>query len=274
MASADERFRELYDIIARLRGPDGCPWDREQTPESLRAALLEEAYETVDAIDREADGDIREEIGDLYLVLTLVAYIFEQEERFTVAEVLEDLCLKLVRRHPHVFGDRADLTSSEVVDQWRQIKVEVEGKRDKRSLMDGIPSSLPPLERSYKIQRKAAKVGFDWPDIGGVLDKIHEEAREVAELTNAERDAAKQLPSPRRAELEEEIGDLLFSVVNLSRYLGIDPSLALNRTNEKFARRFRAVEEGMARDGLELRAENLGRMDEIWNQSRNLDSRD
>lgn len=263
-----ERFREFFDIIVRLRGPDGCPWDKEQTPESLRSALLEEAYETVDAIDRQDVADVREEIGDLYLVLTLIAYIYEQEASFSVSDVLRELSEKLIRRHPHVFGERNDLSSREVVDQWQKIKVDVEGKREKKSLMDTIPSFLPPLERGYKMQRKAAKVGFDWPGVEGVLGKIHEEAQEVAELAGPEQGSADDLPADARANLETEIGDLLFSVVNLSRYLGIDPSLALNRTNEKFARRFRSVEDGMASKGLEMNHENLDAMDAIWDQSR------
>mgnify|MGYP006305425611 FL=1 len=268
MADTHERFRELYDIIARLRGPDGCPWDKEQTPESLRSALLEEAYETVDAIDRGELEDVREEIGDLYLVLTLVAYIYEQAGSFTVAETLEHLSEKLIRRHPHVFGDSGQesdrLSSEEVVSQWQRIKVELEGKRPKKSIMDSVPSFLPPLERAYKIQRKAAKVGFDWPDVDGVLDKIHEEAREVAEVVPRPGDgSAESVSADERRRLEMELGDLLFSVVNLSRYLGVDPSIALNQTNEKFQRRFRAVEDGMAASGLEMKHENLEAMDAI-----------
>jgi tetrapyrrole methylase family protein/MazG family protein len=233
--------------------------------------MLEEAYETVDAIDRDDSGDVSEEIGDLYLVLTLVAYIYEQEGRFTIAEVFEKLCEKLVRRHPHVFGERSDLSSSDVIDQWRRIKVDVEGKREKSSEMDKIPSSLPPLERAYKIQKKASKVGFDWPDLNGVLAKIQEEAREVAELTGVEKNAAEFMPERQRAMLELELGDLLFSVVNLARYVGIDASLALNRTNEKFVRRFRDVEAGMADEGLEMTADNLESMDRHWNRSRSED---
>lgn len=263
-----ERFREFFDIIVRLRGPDGCPWDKAQTPESLRGAILEEAYETVDAIDRRESADIREEIGDLYLVLTLIAYIYEQEGTFSVSDVLRELSKKLIRRHPHVFGERDDLSSDEVVDQWQRIKVDVEGKREKKSRLDSVPSYLPPLERGYRMQRKAAKVGFDWPAVDGVLEKIHEEAREVAELAGCERNCADSLPEDARAELEIEVGDLLFSVVNFSRYLGVDPSLALNRTNEKFARRFRSVEDGMARQGLAMSHENLEAMDSIWNENR------
>ena len=245
-------FDELRSIIERLRAPDGCPWDREQTAESLRDSLIEEAYESVDAIVHKDDENLREELGDLYMLITMIAYIKQQDGVFTVDDVLREVTAKLVRRHPHVFGDAAVSSSDEVLSQWARIKVEVEGKPARDSAIDGILRSLPPLERSYKVQKKASKVGFDWREIGPVREKVLEE---LAETMDAADDDAR----------EEELGDLLFSVVNLARFLKVNPSIALHRANEKFARRFKMVEQEMKRRGSQMNSSTLTEMDEIWN---------
>ncbi|MDR0656926.1 MAG: nucleoside triphosphate pyrophosphohydrolase, partial [Treponema sp.] len=241
-----EAFKKLYEIVVRLRAPGGCPWDREQTPLSLRGDLIEETYECIEAIDQQDPSHVREELGDIFLLVTMIAYMHEQEGHFTLEDVLEGVSEKLVRRHPHVFGDlKAEdgsaLSSAEVLGNWARIKVEQEGRKPKDSILDEVSRGLPPLDRAWKLQKKAAKAGFDWPDIRGVSAKIEEELEEV--LSAAEKNTA-GTPSSRAA-LEEELGDLLFSAVNLCRYLGVEPSVALQRTNLKFTGRFKHVEKRM-----------------------------
>jgi tetrapyrrole methylase family protein/MazG family protein len=261
-AKAGEAFAAFYKIVARLRAPDGCPWDREQTVTSLRGNLIEEAYELVEAIDEGESPHVREEIGDLFLVATMMAYIHEESSDFSVAEVLDSVSEKLVRRHPHVFGTARADTSEEVLRQWDEIKEKVEGRAKKDSVLDEVPKSLPPLERAYKMQKKAAKVGFDWKAAPDVWDKIREE------LSESERACEEASRGCDQAALEGEIGDLLFSVLNVSRFLGVNPSLALQRTNEKFSRRFRYVEKRMAEEGEAMGRENFERMDALWDEAK------
>jgi len=258
-------FGELYRIIQTLRGPGGCPWDREQSPESLRGALIEETYECIEAIDTKDTAHIREELGDLFLLVTMIAYMHEQDGAFSVAETLEEIGAKLVRRHPHVFSESTARTSAEVLDQWARIKVEQEGRAPKNSLLDEVSRALPPLERAYKLQKKAAKVGFDWPQLEGVWEKIHEEEEEV----RAAMAQHGQIPSSeQQSHLEEELGDLLFAVINLCRYVQVDPSVALQRANIKFTERFKAVERGMKALGLPMGQEHLATMDRLWNEAK------
>jgi len=255
-----ETFNKLYEIITRLRGPGGCPWDREQNPSSLRGDLIEETYECIEAIDEKNPDHIREELGDLFLLTLFLAYIHEEEGIFSAADALNTACEKLVRRHPHVFGEMKFNNSAEVIENWNKIKVEQEGRKPKDSILDGVSKGLPPLDHAFKIQKKAAKVGFDWPDIEGVTDKIKEELNEVME-------AAKS-GSGNINEIEGELGDLLFSVVNLSRYLNVEPSLALRRTNSKFIERFKYMEKKMKETDQEMRQENLDLMDRYWNEAK------
>jgi tetrapyrrole methylase family protein/MazG family protein len=254
-------FEKLYGIIRKLRGPDGCPWDKEQTPQSLRGALIEESYECIEAID---DGDaahVREELGDLFLLAAMLSFMFEEEGRFTTGDVLEGVSEKLVRRHPHVFGDERAGSAAEVLRNWERIKVEKEGRKPKDSCLDTVSRTLPPLERAYKLQKRAAKAGFDWPSVEGVCAKLEEEYGETrAEMT---RDGGKAT-----AALEGELGDLLFSVVNLSRYLGVDPSAALARTNAKFCRRFQFVEKRVGGADLETGALPLETLDAYWREAK------
>ena len=257
--TANESFMALYDIVAKLRGPGGCPWDREQTPSTLRGALIEETYECIEAIDENSPGHIAEELGDLFLLVTMLSYMHEQENVFTVADVLEKITDKLIRRHPHVFGELKVKDSAEVLDNWAAIKVEQEGRRPKDSMLDEVSSGLPPMDRAYSLQKKAAKAGFDWPDTEGVIAKIREEIDEVLQ-------AAKTAPGSEN--IEEELGDLLFSVINLCRYLKVDPSVALRRTNSKFVNRFKHVEKKMKETDQEMKKENIGIMDSFWNEAK------
>lgn len=256
--NAADSFATLYAIIARLRAPDGCPWDREQSPSSIRNNIVEEAYELVEAITEKDPAHIREESGDLFLLATMAAYMYEQGGSFSVAEALDSVSEKLVRRHPHVFGDADADSPDAVVEQWNRIKEQKEGRRKKDSLLDDVPRHLPPLERAYKIQKKAAKVGFDWTHVDSVWDKVEEELRESREAF-----AAKD-----GEELESEIGDLLYSVINLARFNGIDPAIALQRTNEKFSHRFRHVEKRMREEGLPMASEHMASMDAYWEEAK------
>lgn len=252
-----ESFNELYNVIKRLRAPDGCPWDREQTPETMCGDLLEEVYEAIDAIKEKDDAHLMEELGDVYLVVTMIAYMKEQEDSFTIKQVLDGVSEKLIRRHPHVFGDSDAKDSKEVLKQWDKIKVDIEGRKPKKSILDKVSKGLPPLERSFKLQRKAAKAGFDWPDIQGVWDKVHEEIEEVREVEPGNRD-----------HLREEIGDLLFSVVNIARYMDIDPAEALHECNAKFSSRFSYIEKQMNKKNLEMNSDNFKEMDQLWDESK------
>jgi len=261
-------FKTLYDIVVRLRGPGGCPWDMEQSPESLRGDLIEETYECVEAIDEKDSAHIREELGDLFLLATMLAYMHEQAGLFSVSDALATVSEKLIRRHPHVFGETKVSGSAEVLDNWAKIKVEQEGRKPKDSILDEVSQGLPPLERALKLQKKAAKAGFDWPDTDGVTAKITEELDEVRA---AARDSVSSNKSPASTEkLEEELGDLLFSVVNLCRFLKVEPSLALRRTNSKFTERFKYVEQKMKAGGQEMKKENLDIMDGFWNEAKNI----
>jgi MazG family protein len=262
MSGYPAEFQRLIDILKRLRSPDGCAWDREQTPETLRANIVEEAYECVDAVNSGSEADIREELGDLFMLAALVSCIMEESGAFTVSDVLQTVNEKLVRRHPHVFGDSPASTVPEIVEQWAKIK------RGEKKSGDGFASferfkALPPLERSFGIQREVAKLGFDWSDARPVLEKLHEELAELAEA-RGKADAKA---------VEEEIGDLLFTVVNLSRVLGVDPGIALQRTNRKFEDRFRKVEDRLKKRNLTPLDAGLSVMDGIWNQVKSEESK-
>lgn len=251
-----EAFRLFFTVVARLRATDGCPWDRAQTPSSIRGNIIEEAYELAEAITEDDNAHMKEETGDLFLLAAMVGYMSEQEGRYSVSDALMDSAAKLIRRHPHVFG-KAEVDSPEqVVQQWNEIKEKVEGRRHRDSILDEVHRHLPPLEKAYKLQKKAAKAGFDWQHRGDVWAKLEEEMNELKKA-DAEAD-----PDG----LEEEFGDLLFSVINAARLYGIDPSVALHRTNEKFARRFRHVEARMKEHKLPLSAEHMELMDRFWNE--------
>ena len=261
-ARAADEFRRLVEIMRRLRGPGGCPWDHQQTIHSLRGFVLEETYEVLDAIDRTDHEALRGEIGDLIFEGVFLARIEEDEGHFTVADSLRAICDKLVRRHPHVFGDdsqrptRVD-TPGKVIEQWEQIKArEQKSAGERRSLLKGIPRSMPALLRAHEMGTRVTAVGFDWPAPEQVVDKIEEEVRELRETLAA---------GQGRERAEEEMGDLLFSIANLSRKLGIESESALRRANEKFSERFMALEEEFEKQGRSIQDATLGEMEEVWN---------
>jgi tetrapyrrole methylase family protein/MazG family protein len=259
-------FRRLTGIVTRLREPGGCPWDQEQSPATLRGDLIEETYECVEAIDEKDPSHTAEELGDLFLLVTMISYMYQQEGAFSIADVLNRVGDKLIRRHPHVFGEVKVKDSAEVLDNWAKIKVEKEGRRPKDSILDEVSRALPPLDRAWKLQKKAAKAGFDWPEVMGVIAKIEEELAEVKDA------ATKALKTGGAADaaVEEELGDLLFSVVNFCRFLGVEPSVALQKTNVKFTSRFRYVEKQMRETNQEMKKENLAVMDGFWEEAKKL----
>lgn len=248
-------IQQLRAIVARLRAPDGCPWDREQTHASLRAGLIEEAYEVVEAINISDDANLREELGDLLLQSIFHAQIAEEEGRFNFDDVARSIAEKLIRRHPHVFGEDRCADSAEVLRKWDDIKRAEKGDRA-TSALDGISGGLPALMRAEKVQKKAARVGFDWSEAAPVIAKIREEIAEVEA----------ELPQGATAKIEEEIGDLLFSVVNLARKLKVDGETALQSATDKFANRFRAVEALARERSLVLEKLTLAELDVLWDE--------
>lgn len=271
--AASDSFERLYEVVKRLRAPDGCPWDIEQTPESTRANLIEEAYECVEAINDKDPAHIREELGDVFLLATMLGYMYEQAGAFSVSDSLEEVSEKLIRRHPHVFGDAVAETPDAVIRQWDEIKVNVEGRKAKDSVLDKVSRALPPLERAYQLQKKAAKVGFDWLRAEDVWDKVEEELTETREACDhlaSVASGSEASGQAAREHLEEEIGDLFFSVVNISRYLKVDPAVALHRAIGKFDKRFRHVEKSMKQRGHEMCPDTFAEMDTLWEEAKKL----
>jgi len=254
--AAGAEFQRLVEIMARLRGPNGCPWDREQTIESLRGFVLEETYEVLDAIDRGDHDALRGEIGDLLFEGVFLAQVEKDEGRFSVADSLRLICDKLIRRHPHIFESTAShvRTPGQVVEQWEQIKArEQKDAGERRSLLRGVPQALPSLLRAHEIGTRVAAVGFDWARTTDVIDKIEEE---VGELRDALNEGA--------ARTEEEMGDLLFSIANLARKLGIESESALRKANEKFSARFEALERAFEAKGRSIHEATLDEMEAEW----------
>lgn len=254
---AGERFAELVRIMARLRAPGGCPWDRKQTFDTIKSYLLEETYEVMDAIDlRDWDG-LKEELGDLMLQPVFFAQMARDEGLFDIADSLQAINNKLIRRHPHVFADAIAQTPEDVKQRWDEIKTQEKSEQGiavAESLLDGVPRSLPALVEAEKISKKAADVGFEWPDINGVIEKLQEEAAELA----GARDTAD------KAHIEHEIGDMLFTLVNVARFLKIDPEQALRKTNARFRQRFQFVEREVKASGANMAETPLDRMEELW----------
>lgn len=255
-AEPARQMERLRAIMHRLRAPGGCPWDAEQDHASLVSNLIEETYETVDAIQRADWTHLEEELGDLLLQVVFHSELAEEAGRYNLDDVARGICDKLVRRHPHVYGDGDADTTSEVLNRWDEIKRAEKGASEKPYL-HGVGKGLPALLRSTKLQKKASKVGFDWPDAAGIVEKIEEEFGEVKEeLVRSDGAASK--------EVKEEIGDLLFIVVNLARKLGIDPEVALEGTNLKFEQRFKEVESGVKEAGSSLEEATLEEMERHW----------
>lgn len=254
-----DALMQLFAIVTLLRSEQGCPWDREQSPKQVSTHLIDETYEYLDAVlsdDKEGQG---EELGDVLLNAMMLLEMHQETDPAAGIEALNLVCEKLIRRHPHVFSDQKVANSSEVIDVWNAIKVDVEGKtHQKDDFFSRVPPSLPPLEMANEIQKKIRKAGFDWPDAQGVFDKVQEELAEVVEAYRNSRD--------EREDLEMELGDLLFSAVNLCRFLGFNPSLALHRSNQKMRSRFNALYQRAQAEGVQLNQENLAEMDRLWEE--------
>lgn len=254
LENVDKLFKDLVEIIAKLRGEDGCPWDKQQTNSTLKPGLIEEAYEVIEAIDEKNDEKLEDELGDLLMQVLLNAQIAEDEGRFNISGVIHKISEKLLRRHPHVFGNAQVKDAQEVLKNWEKIKREEYANKDRESIVDGVPSQLPALMMARKVQAKASRVGFDWEKAEDVMKKVEEEIEELKEsikLSQAEG-------------IEEEIGDILFSVVNLSRFFNVEPEDALRKTTAKFIRRFKLMESEINAKGKNITDYNLAELDEIW----------
>ena len=285
--------------MARLRGPGGCPWDREQTFDSIKPYTLEETYEVLEAIDNRDFDELRGELGDLLLQVLFYAQMAKDENRFSIDEVLDRLCDKLIGRHPHVFGEVKAETSAEVLRNWEALKAEEEKNRqaangenqsaparpaEPSSVLSGVSSGIPALLEAYKLSSRASHAGFDWPDIYGVFDKLEEETKELKKDLKEfpapgprphgrgiAGSGTAQIPENLRQRLEDEIGDLLFVVVNLARYLSLDSELALKKTNRKFRHRFQYVEERLRAQGRKPEEASLQEMESLWQESKQKD---
>jgi tetrapyrrole methylase family protein / MazG family protein len=256
-ASRDSRSLEkLLNIIRTLRSPTGCLWDRQQQPKDIGRYLIDEAYEVIDAIDSVSMAALREELGDLSFQILFLIVMAEEKEAFTLADVLNDVAQKMIRRHPHVFGDRKVRDIEEIRANWQDIKENLENKPRRNGLLDGIAHALPSLLKAQKMTEKVSQVGFDWREMDGVLAKVEEELQEL-------RDALK---SRRQDKIGEEMGDLLFSLVNLSRFAGVNAEEALRQANKKFAGRFAYIEERLAAQGKTPGQVTLAEMDRLWDE--------
>lgn len=251
-------FEKLVAIMDRLRGPDGCPWDREQSYSTLRGYLLEECYEVAEALDRADSAGLREELGDLLFQIVFLSRIAKEEGRFTVDDVVDGIAEKMIRRHPHVFGDATAETSDEVLKHWEAIKREEKGDAAPASLLDGIPRALPELLKAQRLGTKAARVGFDWKRSTDVIEKLEEELGELRVAL-----AAGDGESTR-----EELGDLLFSLAMLARHLGIEAEAALAGSNRKFMRRFQWIEGLLSRNGESIAEAESSRLEALWEQAK------
>jgi MazG family protein len=257
MSKSGEALERLIGIIRRLRGPGGCPWDQKQTLDSLKSDLIEEAYEVIDAIESGNCSDLEEELGDLLLQIVFQSQICEENGHFEFSDVATAIADKLERRHPHVFGDVEVSGVDEVLQNWDAIKKAEKQEGDTpASIVSGIPRHLPALQKAHQVQKRAARAGFDWDHIDDVLDKLHEEIAEVKDAINRNHEA----------DIRAELGDLLFSVVNVSRFLGHNPEELLNHNVKKFVRRFQSVEEKVFASGKEFKEFSLDELDAFWDE--------
>ena len=258
--TAGEKFQQLVDLMARLRAPGGCPWDREQNFDTIKPYLLEETYEVMDAIDARNWPELAGELGDLLLQAVFFSQMASEENLFRIDDALDAINQKLIRRHPHVFGNETARTEGDVRKRWSEIKAEE--KRSKgdpdHTLLGSVSRSLPALVEAQQIASRAAQTGFDWENAGQVIDKLHEELREFEEARAAE----------QRDQLEDELGDMLFVLVNLARFVKVDPEQALRKTNAKFRRRFGYVERKLAERGKTTRESSIGEMEALWQEAK------
>jgi tetrapyrrole methylase family protein/MazG family protein len=253
----------LIAIVERLRAPGGCPWDREQTHRSIMSCLLDEAYEFFEGVDQDNPAVMREELGDILLQIAFHAQMAREAGRFDIEDVAHDICEKLITRHPHVFGDARVESSREVLVNWERIKRDEKGKEAREYIVDGIPDALPALLRAEKIQRRVARVGFDWQDAGAVFDKVEEEFKEFREALEAN----------NNLHASEELGDILFALVNVARHNGICAEDALRLAVKKFARRFRFIEDQYKKTGKPLQEASLEELDAYWEESKRNEGR-
>jgi len=265
-------FESLIALQARLRAPNGCPWDREQTHDSLRTYLVEETYEVLDALDTGDARKFADELGDLLLQIVFHAELAAEAGKFDIADVIEQIYTKMVRRHPHVFGKVRAETSADVLKNWEQLKAEErarskvsEAKAPAASILDAVPRSLPGLLEAHQLTRRAANVGFDWQDVKGIFDKLAEETAELKQSLAS--------GDGRAEEIEEEVGDLLFVGANLARFLGFDSEIALKKANRKFAQRFRQMERIAASRGQSLSGLSAAAFDALWNEVKGADGK-
>jgi MazG family protein len=298
MPTTGERFERAVSIMARLRAPGGCPWDREQTFDTIKPYTLEETYEVLEAIDTRDWDELTGELGDLLLQVLFYAEMAAEDKHFTIDDVLDRLSNKLIDRHPHVFGDVKAETPGEVVRNWHALKAEEKKKRQADdydakkhghpdSVLHGVSSAMPALMEAYKISTRVAHVGFDWPSIDGLFEKLNEEADELrhnleeypapgpqpeSKTTLASARGAK-VPEELRARLEDEVGDLLFVLVNIARYLALDPESALRKTNRKFRRRFEYLEGKLREHGRKPSDASLAEMEALWQESKQQERR-
>ena len=292
MGTTGEKFERAVSIMARLRGPGGCPWDREQTFDSIKPYTLEEAYEVLEAIDNRDWDELRGELGDLLLQVLFYSQMAQEDGKFAIDDVLERLSDKLVRRHPHVFGDVTAETSADVLRNWEAIKAEEKKKKLElaggaaveaeapQSVLAGVSSAMPALLEAHKLSSRAAHVGFDWPEIGGLFDKLEEESDELKDelqqIPSLAKPSAKgvaglgkpQVSEELRLRLEEEVGDMFFVLVNIARYLALDPESALKKTNRKFKRRFQWMEEHLRVSGRVAQDASVDELESLWQQAK------
>jgi MazG family protein len=257
MKKTGQLFIDMIDIIRRLRGPGGCPWDQKQTPQDVKAYLIEELYELLEGIDADDPALLQEEVGDILFMIAFLVNLYEEKNVFSIADSLAQVTAKMVHRHPHVFGDTQVSSADDVKANWQTLKQQ-EGKKPKSSHLDGIPGNLPGLSRSWFLGAKAAEVGFDWAGPRDVLCKVREEIDELeAEIERGD-----------TARAAAETGDLLFSTVNLARHLGIEPEQALRTTNDRFSNRFAYIEQALLRQGKKLKDSSLAEMDALWQEAK------
>jgi len=289
MPTTGERFERAVAIMARLRGPGGCPWDREQTFDSIKPYTLEETYEVLEAIDNRDWEELPGELGDLLLQVLFYAQMAKDDGTFSIDEVLDRLSTKLVDRHPHVFGDVKAETSSEVLRNWQALKAEEKKKRaaaggtkkPQESVLAGISTAMPSLMEAYKLSSRAAQAGFDWPDMDGLFEKLREETAELQhELKKfpapgprpqgrgVAGSEGQQVPEDLKHRMQEEVGDLFFVLVNIARYLSLDPESALRQTNRKFKRRFQWMEEQLRASGRGLQQASMTELESLWQQAK------
>jgi len=256
-------MQKLVELMAHLRGPDGCPWDRAQNYDTLKGMLLEEAYEVVDAVTARDFGGIKDELGDLLFQVVFYSRLAEEDGRFSLPDVVEHVHAKLIRRHPHVFGDVHASNADEALKSWLAVKAQERaaagGKKAKRSLMDGILNSMPSTLVAFELGVRAAEVGFEWVKVSDLLEKIKEEVHELQDELAAQ-------PSAAPSRVEEEVGDLLFAVANLARFLHFDPESCLRRANQKFQRRFELMEQEINKRGKRLKECSLDEMEAVWTE--------